>query len=449
MQFRCSFCAVLLYGLLLTRWNVASAQEPPGSVDKSFFSNGGADQTVHAVTIQTDGKILIGGLFDTYYGTNRHRLARVLPNGSVDLAFDSPITDPVADVLSIAVQTNGQIIVGLDSAIPLMRLDASGNSDLTFNVGALPDGAVRAIVIQPDGKILIAGDFTHVGAQARGRIARLNTNGSVDPSFSSAAGAGYIIEAIALQADGRILVGGQFTTYAGLPRNYLTRLASNGSPDPTFTPGQGPNQTVYSISVQLDGKLVIGGFFYAYDGHPQNAVARLNTNGTYDATFASLTDLNDGTVFALEIQPDGKIVVAGDMTAGHLVRLNTDGSKDDTYQPGSGPGDDVYAMAIQRDQKILIGGLFTSVDGSDAFFIARVNADLKMLSPVKSPSDFSTQIQTTSGKSYRLEYKTALDQSTWTPIFNSQITGDGTVKPLHDSNAVGAQRFYRVYGFSD
>src|SRR5205823_7475058 len=172
MQFRCLFCAVVLYGLLLS--GPTSAQEPPGSVDKTFFSNGGADKTVHAVTIQPDGKILIGGLFDTYYGTNRHRIARVLPNGSVDRTFDSPITDPVANVLAIAVQTDGQIIVGIDSDVPLMRLDASGNPDLTFNVGAIPDGAVHAIVIQPDGKMLIAGEFTHLGAQNRPRLARLN-----------------------------------------------------------------------------------------------------------------------------------------------------------------------------------------------------------------------------------------------------------------------------------
>src|SRR5882762_9538786 len=114
MQFRCSLCAVLLYGLLLTGSKYALGQEPPGSVDKTFFLNGGADETVHAVTIQPDGKILIGGLFDTYYGSNRHRLARILPNGSVDPSFDSPITDPVANVLAIAVQTNGQIIVGID-----------------------------------------------------------------------------------------------------------------------------------------------------------------------------------------------------------------------------------------------------------------------------------------------------------------------------------------------
>src|SRR2546423_12059567 len=127
MQFRCSLCAVLLYGLLLSGSNIASAQEPPGSVDKTFFSNGGANDTVHAVTIQPDGKILIGGLFDTYYGTNRHRLARVLPNGSIDPTFASPLTHPGADAPAISLQTNHQTQVRLDSAIPLIRLDARGN----------------------------------------------------------------------------------------------------------------------------------------------------------------------------------------------------------------------------------------------------------------------------------------------------------------------------------
>src|SRR5439155_11684525 len=145
----------------------------------------------------------------------------------------------------------------------------------------------------------------------------------------------------------------------------------------------------------------------------------------------------------------GKIVVAGDMTTGHLVRLNTDGTKDDTYQPGSGPGDDVYAMAVQADQKIVIGGLFTSVDITPAFHIARINADLKMLTPAKRGLDFWTQIQTVSGKSYRLEYKTALDQPTWSPISTSQITGDGSLKLLHDVSTTDTQRFYRAVGFAD
>src|SRR5206468_3381231 len=146
----------------------------------------------------------------------------------------------------------------------------------------------------------------------------------------------------------------------------------------------GADQTVFNISVQPDGKVVIGGFFTMFDGHLQNAVARLNTDGSYDANFVSIADLQDGTVFALELQRDGKVVVAGDMTQAHLLRLNSNGTRDLSYQPGSGPGDDVYAMAIQPDQKILLGGLFVSVDAIPAFYLARINSDLKLVNFSKS-----------------------------------------------------------------
>jgi len=425
------------------------SQEPPGSVDKSFFIGPGADATVYTITVQTDGKILVGGAFDQYYGTNRHRLARVNPNGSVDPTFDSPITDPVAHVLAIAVQTNGQILVGLDAGTSLMRLSSSGVVDTNFNVlGAGPNGAVHAIVLQPDGKILIGGEFTRYNGALKGRIARLNTDGTLDGLFNPLSGADYDVFAIALQADDRIIVGGQFQLFAGLTRNFIARLNPNGSLDGTFG-GTGANYYVDTIAIQPDGKAVIGGFFSSYDGHPQNAVARLNTNGTYDASFQSIPELEDGTVAALQLQRDGKVVVGGDMTQGHLVRLNTDGTKDSTYQPGYGPGDDVYAMTTQADQKILIGGLFTSVDIASTPHFARINADLKMFNPTRTGSQFSAQIQTVAGKTYRLEHQTVLGSPTWTSVLGSDVSGDGSMKLIHDPNASSTPRFYRVFGQPD
>src|SRR3954463_6359682 len=118
MQLRFLSCAVpLLYGLLLN-YSPASAQQPPGSLDTTFFTGGGADATVRAITIQPNGKILIGGEFNQYYGVANRAVARINPNGSADTTFQSPITDQTARVLSIAVQTNGQIIVGLEAATP-------------------------------------------------------------------------------------------------------------------------------------------------------------------------------------------------------------------------------------------------------------------------------------------------------------------------------------------
>lgn len=451
MQFRSCCLALLLYGLQCLASFAALSDEPPGSFDRSFLTSSGANATVQAIAVQDDQKILIGGDFDLYSGATRHRLARINPNGSIDTTFDSPINDPVTHVLAVAVQSDGQILAGADTEPMLRRLSSIGALDPNFNVGGSgPNGAVHAIVMQPDGKILIGGEFTRFNGVPRGRIARLNSDGSLDNTFNPSAGADYHVLSMALQADGRILIGGQFLNYGGVPRKAIARLTSAGGLDNTFTPGQGADAValVATMAIQTDGKAVIGGGFTTFDGHNQIAVARLNTNGTYDATFQSNAGLA-GTVFALQLQRDGKVIVAGDMSAGHLVRLNTDGSTDADYQPGFGPGDDVYAMATQRDQKIVIGGLFEDVDLHASSHLARIHSDLKMLAPAKNGSQFSAQIQTVSGRSYRLEYKSVLDDSPWIPIIGWDVVGNGLIQSIRDVAAGTAPRFYRVYGFAD
>jgi len=452
MQFHSLIGAVILYGLLPLAIDTVSGQVPPGSVDKSFFIGMGADATVRAITPQSDGKILIGGLFTSYSGNPQLHLARINSNGSLDDGFDSPITELGANVLAIAIQTDGRILAGLSGAsLDLLRMSSNGIPDATFisNIGTGPDGIVHAIVLQPDGKILIGGEFTHFNGNLRSRLVRLNTDGTLDPTFNPLAGPDYHVFAIALQTDGKILIGGQFQHYSGTQRSYIARISATGLLDPSFTPGLGASAPVQSMAIQPDARIIIAGSFGSYDSHPQNAVARLTTNGVYDATFGSVPELLDGTVFAFQIQRDGKTIVAGDMTTGHLLRLNTDGTKDLTYQPGLGPGDDVYAMAIQSDQRILIGGLFDTVDGSLLPHIARINTDLKLLAPNKVASQFSAQIQTIAGVSYELQYKASLEDPTWTTITESNVAGDGTIQPIVDSAAAGLHRFYRVIGAPD
>src|SRR5437762_2935996 len=320
--------AVVLYLALWCGPRNGFANEPPGSLDSSFRIGTGFDATVHSIAVQPDAKILFGGVFNHYNGNTRHQLARVLQFGSIDAGFNSPITDPLADVMAIAVQTNGQIVIGLDSTNELLRLNTDGGIDASFNIGTGPDRPVHAVLLQPDAKILIGGEFTHFNGTNRVRLARLNSNGTLDTSFDPAIGPDQTVTCLALQADGRIVVGGQFTHYRGTGRNFIARVNSDGSLDATFDPGAGADQSVFDIAIQPDGKLVLGGFFQTYDHNPQDAVVRVNTNGTYDASFASLSDLHDGTVYGLQLQRDGKVVVAGDMTTGHLVRLNTDGTKD-------------------------------------------------------------------------------------------------------------------------
>ena len=143
-----------------------------------------------------------------------------------------------------------------------------------------------ALALQADGKLLVGGDFTMANGLARSRMARLNTDGSLDQTFSSTsplAGANASILAIVSQTDGRIVVGGSFTNINNARHNFLARLALNGAIDTTFNPSAGPNNPVYAVAetfVGPDRKLLIGGAFTTFNSASRNFIARLNNNGT-------------------------------------------------------------------------------------------------------------------------------------------------------------------------
>lgn len=130
--------------------------------------------------------------------------------------------------------------------------------DLTFNAGGAINGPVYGLGVQVDGKLVIAGDFTSISGVAKGRIARLNIDGSLDESLNSALGANSVVHSVAVSPDGSVFVGGKFTSVDRVARGQLARFNADGSLDFTFNPTLGPNDVVYSIAAQADGKLLIG-----------------------------------------------------------------------------------------------------------------------------------------------------------------------------------------------
>ena len=130
--------------------------------------------------------------------------------------------------------------------------------DTTFNPGTGANSGVSAIAIQSDGKIIIGGQFSTDNGTGRNRIARVNSNGSLDTTFNPGTGADNEVSAIAIQSDGKIIIGGWFTTYNGTGRNRIARINSDGSLDTTFNLGTGPNGGVSAIAIQSDGKIIIG-----------------------------------------------------------------------------------------------------------------------------------------------------------------------------------------------
>ena len=156
------------------------------------------------------------------------------------------------------------------------RLNADGSLDTSFNPGSGANSVVTSIALQPDNKIIIGGEFTSYNGTARNYIARLNADGSLDTSFNPGSGANSTVYSVALQPDNKIIIGGEFTSYNGTARNRLARLNADGSLDTSFNPGSGASNTVYSIALQPDNKIIIGGYFTSYNGTDRNRLARLN-----------------------------------------------------------------------------------------------------------------------------------------------------------------------------
>src|ERR1051326_1412345 len=214
---------------------------------------------------------------------------------------------------------------------------APGDLDLSFDPGSGVNGPVNAIVAQPDGKVIIGGSFTTVKGLARRGIARLNADGSGDPSFNPGAPftSPITIYALALQSDGKVLVGHEGSNYG------LTRLNSDGSYDTNFNDqagaaiaSTGPQYPVRvtALLVQPDGKVLYAG----------ENLLRLNSNGTLDTNFNSAAI---GYVYSMARQPDGKLILGGyfyvDYVGGsaigyRLFRLNTNGSLDNTFDTAAG-----------------------------------------------------------------------------------------------------------------
>ena len=302
---------------------------------------------------------------------------------TVNQATADPGFSPEAngDVFSLAVEAEGKILVGGgfttlggDSRNYLGRLNPDGTLDIAFNPGA--NDWVCSLAVQADGKVLVGGYFTTLGGQTCNYLGRLNPDGTLDTPFNPGAGGGTApyVYSLAVQADGKVLVGGYFSTLGGQTRNCLGRLNPDGTLDTPFNPGA--NGSVASLAVQADGKILVGGSFTTLGGQTRNCLGRLNPDGTLDPGF---TPGADGGVTSLAVQVDGKILVGGSFTTlggqtrNYLGRLNPDG----TLDPGFNPGADgaVTSLSVQADGKILVGGSFTTLGGQTRTCLGRLNPD--------------------------------------------------------------------------
>lgn len=252
---------------------------------------------VHSVAAGANGKVVIGGNFDRVNGTARNAIARLNSDGTLDLSF-APGTGPNSEVLAVALDAEEKVLIGgFFTSVNgvtrnrIARLKADGSPDTTFNPGTGADNGIRVIRVQGDGRVLIGGQFARVSGAPRSCIARLNPDGSLDTSFDPGQGISgglyNMIQSVAVQADGSILVGGSFDRVNGAARSNLVLLNSNGKLDTNFTAKL--DSPVRSIALQADGQVLIGGEFSGVNGALHSRIARLQTGAPAPMGFRLLS----------------------------------------------------------------------------------------------------------------------------------------------------------------
>ncbi|HVF89842.1 MAG TPA: hypothetical protein VNH22_07235 [Blastocatellia bacterium] len=431
--------------LLFLCWPVPRrVRAAAGDLDPSFGAGGlvvtdffGNVDFGEALLIQPDGRLIAVGSVDIGTPDANFGLVRYNVDGSLDPSFGSGgkvVTDFFGSVdfaFDALLQPDGKIVVAGQVLTPpsnvdfaVARYNSDGSLDLSFGIGGkatldFSSGSedVRAVMLQPDGKIVVAGFVDTGGGNTDFALARFNADGSLDTSFGIGGkvttdffGSHDQAFAASIQADGKIVLAGGTTNNSRLsPMFALARYNSDGSLDSSFGSGGkvttefGFSSVIFDLVIQPDGKIIAGGTGFPEGSFESDfALARYNADGTLDATFDEDGKATvhppgrGGSIRALALQENGKIVAAGSTTVPvgsdldiAVARFNSDGSIDSSFGTngvvttnfvgnGSDPQEDLdtaEAVAIQADGKIVVAGITMSSDGNYDFILARYFGD--------------------------------------------------------------------------
>ena len=338
------------FALLLLPLRLAAQGQLDGTwPDVDIISGIQADglNYISSVAAQPDGKVLIAGPFSVCHGQTRMGIARLNGDGTLDTTFDPGVS-----------------------------------------VG--PSGRIHDVIVRPDGKILIAGEFSFFGGANANSIALLNADGSLNSEFNTA-GAMYEIPAdniyqaglindMALDPQGRILIAGRFNKVQGVSTKYVAKLEANGQVVAGFAAPSGYWSTApHVVAAGADSRVLVGGYFTQVNGEPHDRLVRFEYDGTIDQTFnpggtgvdqgvpTNISELFGSQVKSIVTRPDGGIYIAGVFSSyngsprSNIARLNSDGSLNNAFSAGSGPNGPVFQLAIQDDGKVLVAGYYSQV----------------------------------------------------------------------------------------
>lgn len=437
--------------LNLAKANVTIVDDDrPGSLDPSFIprlGELGSDERVSVgkLGVMEDGTVVAE--------TTRYRpqaesvIVFLRPDGSLIAKFPKP--DSGFTLWALAAVTGSTTFVwALRGSEPqLVQLQSDGTIAKSFPV-ELPSRFVppNTLLPLPDGSFLATGVVGTV---------RISANGTSDKSFKLTS-APYGAWDAAIDSSGKFLLVGGFTQVNGVTNSGVARVNSDGSLDSSFTPRAGVAANlgsfgVYTVAIQPDGKILLGGRFDSCNGVLRRNLARINPDGTLDSAYDAAPALAEiepsaWTVNRIALQSDGKALILFETTGGfQAARLNADGSVDRTFaftgRLGTGR---VLTVTLQANGDGLIGGSFTTVNDTPRLGLARLRADsiLRIDSIQLDPVGGKwIAVAVSPGKPYVLE--SSSDLSTWSPIMTNLATSarldlDDRISPNR------ALRFYRV-----
>lgn len=348
---------------------------------------------VNSIVVQPDGKILVGGAFTNYAGSGKNNLVRLNNDGTVDPTWNPGGSGPGHVVQDLVLMPDGRILIGgaftayNNQLVQFVaRLLPDGARDTGFNIPPNTiNGAVRAIALQRDDKVIAVGDFFECWGHSSPHIARFNPDGSLDLDFDMGAGFNHNVHDVLVLPDLRIAVTGAFTQYDGNICGHIAVLTEDGPYDTSMQndPGfSGTSSVGEALALQPDGKLLVAGELVLHNGTTVSAVVRLNPDGSRDDGFTS-PFYPYAKARAMAVLEDGRILVGGEYTdamyamgisgPNRITRLMADGSIDPSFAVGAGalpdPGNTAYVRSItlQPDGRVLVGGRFNLFDGETQY----------------------------------------------------------------------------------
>jgi len=356
-----------------------TASEAVGLADEAFQNTlgSGFDGAVDVLALQSDGSILVGGRFRKFNDVETGPLVRLDASGHLDTAFQAKLGASFNDdVFALAVTSTGEIYVAgrftslQGSAAPqIARLLSDGSPDSTYNLVGTGFDAEASVLALHDNLLYVGGQFATYKGQTAGRIARLKADASLDTTFAPGTGFNLGVDVIHVQGDGRVLVGGSFTSFNSATRNRLVRLNSDGSLDVDFQTAMGSAFSGAVSALAINDRILVSGEFTNFNLTPVSCFVSLGNFGS------ELRDLQlDAKAHVLLAQSNGKTLAAGEFTnsattsANRVLRFNADATPDSAFALNLGTGLDepVLSGVLQSDGKILLGGQFTNFNGTAA-----------------------------------------------------------------------------------